>query len=160
MEYIWSKLFSKSMEMRKKLNLHSIFFLFGIMEISYFCMACKYLLVMVIFHSYLWADSDHALLAVFSHIPFYLFSGSSNSGSEKVWKPYGIPLVAPVLRNVLVRNSDIEKIVHVMRSPMIRSEELLPSVLSCTLSPASEAHQDTGTNKAFRNSSEDDIENK
>ena len=90
-----------------------------------------------------------------------LFSGSGNSSSSsKVWKPYGIPLVAPISCDELVKSSDIQRIVHTMLSPMLRSEELLPSDLSHMTSAPSEGDQDSGNNKACTDSSEDDLKDK
>ncbi|XP_031475716.1 ubiquitin carboxyl-terminal hydrolase 5 [Nymphaea colorata] len=50
----------------------------------------------------------------------------NNAHSKMVWKPYGTPLVAPILQDVNTRG-DIQKIVRVMLAPMRRAERSEPS---------------------------------
>lgn len=78
-----------------------------------------------------------------------------STSSSMVWRPYGTPLVAAISRNEIVTRGDLEVIVHRMLTPMLRSEELQPSILSnSSMVAASEAHQDTSTSEAFIDSAE------
>lgn len=52
----------------------------------------------------------------------YAHRGTGNAQSTIGWKPYGTPLVSPISCDDTITRSDIQRIVHTMLSPLLRTK--------------------------------------
>ncbi|GER54592.1 ubiquitin carboxyl-terminal hydrolase [Striga asiatica] len=66
--------------------------------------------------------------------------GSGNSQSTVGWKPYGTPLVSPVSCDETITRSDIQRIVHTMLSPMLRTKN--PGQVTASKASSAQSHAD------------------
>ncbi|CAA0842421.1 Ubiquitin carboxyl-terminal hydrolase 5 [Striga hermonthica] len=66
--------------------------------------------------------------------------GAGNSQSTVGWKPYGTPLVSPVSCDETITRSDIQRIVHTMLSPMLRTKN--PGPVTASKASSAQSHAD------------------